>query len=63
MRYSFRFLLGNLHGFNPETDLMAYEDLNEVDQFMMVRLNELTAELKAAYEEYRFDDVFKTVNN
>ena len=63
MRNTFRFLLGNLHGFNPETDLMAYEDLNEVDQFMMVRLNELTAELKAAYEEYRFDDVFKTVNN
>ena len=63
MRNTFRFLLGNLHGFNPETDLIAYEDLNEVDQFMMVRLNELTAELKAAYEEYRFDDVFKTVNN
>ena len=32
--------------FNPETDLVAYEDLNEVDQFMMIRLNELTKELK-----------------
>ena len=63
MRNTFRFLLGNLHDFNLETDLMAYEDLNEVDQFMMIRLNELTAELKQAYEEYRFDDVFKSVNN
>ena len=63
MRNTFRFLLGNLFDFNPETDLVAYEDLNEVDQFMMIRLNELTAELKSAYEEYRFDDVFKTVNN
>ena len=53
MRNTFRFLLGNLHGFNPETDLMAYEDLNEVDQFMMVRLNELTAELKAAVNSFK----------
>ena len=30
---------------------------------MMIRLNELTAELKAAYEEYRFDDVYKSINN
>ncbi|MGL4372483.1 MAG: class I tRNA ligase family protein, partial [Turicibacter sp.] len=37
--------------------------LNEVDQFMMVRLNELTSDLRSAYEEYRFDDVFKKVNN
>lgn len=63
MRNTFRFLLGNLFDFNPKTDLVAYEDLNEVDQFMMIRLNELTKELKSAYEEYRFDDVFKTVNN
>lgn len=63
MRNTFRFLLGNLNDFNPETDLVAYESLNEVDQFMMVRLNELTKELKEAYEEYRFDDVFKSVNN
>ena len=63
MRNTFRFLLGNLFDFNPETDLVAYEDLNEVDLFMMIRLNELTKELKSAYEEYRFDDVFKTVNN
>ena len=63
MRNTFRFLLGNLHDFNPATDLIAYEDLNEADQFMMIRLNELTAELKQAYEEYRFDDVFKSVNN
>ncbi len=63
MRNTFRFLLGNLFDFNPETDLVAYEDLNEVDQFMMICLNELTKELKSAYEEYRFDDVFKTVNN
>ena len=42
MRNTFRFLLGNLNDFNPETDLLDYDSLNEVDQFMMIRLNELT---------------------
>ncbi|MGL4335649.1 MAG: isoleucine--tRNA ligase [Turicibacter sp.] len=63
MRNTFRFLLGNLADFNPATDVVPFESLNEVDQFMMVRLNELTSELRCAYEEYRFDDVFKKVNN
>ncbi|HAX72878.1 MAG TPA: isoleucine--tRNA ligase [Firmicutes bacterium] len=63
MRNTFRFLLGNLFDFNPATDLVSFENMNEVDQFMMVRLNELTKDLREAYEEYRFDDVFKKVNN
>ena len=63
MRNTFRFLLGNLHDFNPATDLLDYESLNEVDQFMMVRLNEVTSQIKQAYEDYRFDDVFKTMNH
>jgi len=63
MRNTFRFLLGNLHDLNPKTDLIPYEELNEVDQYMMVRLNEFVEELKKAYEEYRFDDVYKKANH
>ena len=63
MRNTFRFLLGNLHGFNPETELLAYEELNEVDQYMVVRLNDFVTRIKKAYEEYRFDDIFKMTNN
>ena len=35
IRNTFRFLLGNLDGFNPETDKVADEDLREVDQYML----------------------------
>ena len=41
IRNTFRFLLGNLADFNPESDAISYENLREVDQFMLVKLNEL----------------------
>lgn len=63
IRNTFRFMLGNLDGFNPETDLVSYEALNEADQFMMVKLSEYTATVKKAFDEYRFDDLFKATNN
>ncbi len=63
MRNTFRFLLGNLADFDPKANMVSYENLTEVDQFMMVRLSELTQTLRTSYEEYRFDDVFKSVNN
>lgn len=63
MRNTFRFMLGNLDGFDPKTDLVAYENLNEADQFMMVKLSEYTRAVTKAYDAYSFDQVFKTTNN
>jgi len=63
IRNTFRFLLGNLNDFNPSANLMKYEDLHEVDQLMMVKLGDLVKDVRKAYDEYRFDDVFKLMNN
>ena len=45
IRNTFRFLLGNLADFNPENDAISYENLREVDQFMLVKLNELVKQV------------------
>ncbi|MBA9024944.1 isoleucine--tRNA ligase [Peribacillus huizhouensis] len=63
IRNTFRFLLGNLEGFNPETDKVAYENLREVDQFMMIKLNKLIKQTKSAYENYEFASIYHLVNN
>ena len=62
IRNTFRFLLGNLYDFDPATDQVAFENMPEVDQLMMVKLNDLIREVKVAYDEYRFDDVSKLIN-
>jgi isoleucyl-tRNA synthetase len=41
LRNTFRFLLGNLHGFNPAKHALPYEDLLPLDQYMLARTREL----------------------
>ncbi|QNI34914.1 isoleucine--tRNA ligase [Alloacidobacterium dinghuense] len=41
LRNTFRFLLGNLHGFNPAEHALPYEDLLPLDQYMLARTREL----------------------
>ena len=63
IRNTFRFLLGNLSDFNPEKDVIAYSDLREVDQFMLVKLNELVKQVRSNYENYEFANIYHEINN
>ncbi|RID87246.1 isoleucine--tRNA ligase [Peribacillus asahii] len=63
IRNTFRFLLGNLDGFNPETDKVAITDLREVDQYMLVKLNKLIKNTKQAYDNYEFATIYHLINN
>lgn len=63
IRNTFRFLLGNLSDFDPATDKVKYEDLREVDQFMLVKLNNLIKQVRNAYEGYEYSTIYHNVNN
>lgn len=63
IRNTFRFLLGNLADFDPAVNQVAYEDLREVDQFMLVKLNKLIKNVRDAYENYEFAGIYHAVNN
>ncbi len=63
IRNTFRFLLGTLDGFTPSKDSIAYEDLREVDQYMLVKLNNLVKQVTDAYEAYEFANIYNSINN
>jgi isoleucyl-tRNA synthetase len=63
IRNTFRFLLGNLADFNPETDAISYDSLREVDQYMLVKLNKLIKYVHEAYENYEFAGIYHAINN
>ncbi|MFC7061282.1 isoleucine--tRNA ligase [Halobacillus seohaensis] len=63
IRNTFRFVLGNLHDFDPKTDSVADQDLQEVDQYMLHRLNTLVSDVHKAYETYEFSTVYNKVHN
>lgn len=53
IRNTSRFLLANLNGFNPETDMVALDDMVELDRWAVAKAYEVQAEIKAAYDEYQ----------
>ena len=63
IRNTVRFLLGNLHDFDPKTDGILDEQLPELDRYMLHRTSEVFEEITAAFEEYEFFRFFQTVQN
>ena len=63
IRNTYRFLLGNLSDFDPETDAVSFDELREVDQFMLVKLNDLVKNVKNSYDKYEFASIYHAVNN
>ncbi|WAA13665.1 isoleucine--tRNA ligase [Fervidibacillus halotolerans] len=63
IRNTIRFMLGNLNDFQPEKDRVPFEQLREVDQYMLVKLNKLIRKVRHAYETYNFAEIYHEVNN
>ncbi|MEM9451598.1 MAG: isoleucine--tRNA ligase [Cyanobacteria bacterium P01_E01_bin.6] len=61
IRNTARFLLGNLHDFDPKTDAVPYEDLPELDRYMLHRITEVFDDVTNAFETYQFFRFFQTV--
>ncbi len=63
IRNTARFLLGSLDDFDPEKDAVPFEDLPELDRYMLHRINEVFEEVTAAFESFQFFRFFQTVQN
>jgi isoleucyl-tRNA synthetase len=63
IRNTARFLLGNLHDYNPAADSVAYSDLPELDRYMLHRITEVFDDVTDAFEKYQFFRFFQTIQN
>jgi isoleucyl-tRNA synthetase len=63
VRNTARFLLGNLHDFDPAKDAVPYNQLPEIDRYMLHRMTEVFAEVTEAFESYQFFRFFQAVQN
>ncbi len=62
LRNTFRFLLGNLHGFDPKRDAVKESDLLPLDRYMLARTRELTEKILGWYAAFEFHRVYHAVN-
>lgn len=63
IRNTARFLLGSLHDFDPEKDAVPFEELPELDRYMLHRITEVFEEVTVAFESFQFFRFFQTVQN
>jgi isoleucyl-tRNA synthetase len=62
LRNTFKFLLGNLHGFDPAQHAVADDQLLPLDRYMLARTRELTEKVRDWYERFEFHRVYHAVN-
>ena len=63
VRNTSRYLLGNLHDFNPASDAIAVADLPLLDRWMLQRTAEVMDEITEAFEGYEFFRFFQLLQN
>lgn len=62
IRNTCRYILGNIHDFNPDTDLVAYSDMPELDRWAMHQLELLKEKVLASYNDSEFHILYHAVN-
>ncbi len=62
IRNTMRYLLSNLYDFEPPSDLVPLDRMQEVDRFALVRYAAAVRTLLDAYEAYDFPAIFQAVN-
>lgn len=61
IRNTLRYALGNLDGFNPDTDTVALSEMQELDRWALASLDELTEKVVRGFETYDFQIVYSSL--
>lgn len=63
IRNTMRFLLGNLADFDPKRDVVAHGEMEELERYVLSKLQQLVKRVNAAYDSYEFHAVYHHVHN
>jgi len=62
IRNTARFILSNLYDFSPDKDSIKYEDLKELDKWILFTLDQnVLAPVEGAYENFEFHKAYKKI--
>jgi isoleucyl-tRNA synthetase len=62
LRNTLRFLLGNLHDFDPATNKVDFTQMEPLDQYILARTAELDTKIRAAYDDFEFHRAYHALN-
>jgi isoleucyl-tRNA synthetase len=63
IRNTFRYVLGNLNGFDPQRDALPFDQLQDIDQHMLRQTVAMSKDILGWYEEFAFHKIYHRVNH
>ena len=63
IRNTLRYILGNLHGFDPEKDAVRFEEMQSLDQYLLRQTCAMAADVTRWYEEFAFHKIYHRINH
>jgi isoleucyl-tRNA synthetase len=63
IRNTLRILVANLHDFDPATDRVPLDQLQDVDRYALARYGQAAAKILKAYDDYDFQTISHTINS
>ena len=62
IRNTARYILGNTSDFDPDKNMVEYEDLEEIDKYALLKLNDLVKKCTHSYDNYDFHEAYQAIN-
>ncbi len=62
-RNTTRFMIGNLNDFDINENIVDYANLEEIDKYMLIKLDKVIKSVTESYENYEFKRVVDIINN
>jgi len=62
IRNSFRYIITNLSGFDPGRDAVGFADLMPIDQYMLLRMDEVNGRVQKWYADFEFHRIYQQLN-
>ncbi|MDR3631256.1 MAG: isoleucine--tRNA ligase [Desulfocapsaceae bacterium] len=62
IRNTIRYMLGNLHDFDPGKNCVGLQELPDLDRWAIARFEELKEKVVSAYERYEFHSIYHSLN-
>ncbi|OZU90394.1 isoleucine--tRNA ligase [Virgibacillus indicus] len=63
IRNTFRFMLANLADFDPKADSVPEQEMEEVDRYMLHRLQQVVKDVRESYEQFEYSPIFHQIHN
>ena len=63
IRNTARFLLADLYDFDPNKDALPFDELYDIDKWILSGLNDLVGVVRRAYDNYEFHLIYHGLNN